>query len=117
LSPPVFSSKMTCDTDGVAPFTDKTGTVIVFNNGDVAINIRGLRPSTAYTCLMICNVGQKVQAATCSTNSRGTLAALLPGLGRLGSMADGCGQPIVTAFTDDPDDLGDFCNTGYGSNQ
>ena len=114
LSLPVFSSKMICDTDGVSPFTDKAGTAIIFNNGDLALHIRGLRPSTAYTCLIACNVGAKVVTAPCSTNTKGTLATLLPGLGRSDSLASGCGQPVVTAFVDDPNDGGDFCMTGYG---
>jgi hypothetical protein len=109
----VFKSQMICDTDGVAPFTDVVGVATISDNGNLKVKIRELRPSTAYTCLIFCNVGSKVAPAPCSTNAKGTLDALLPGLGRSENLASGCGQPGVTVFTDDPDDLGDFCMSGY----
>jgi hypothetical protein len=105
----VFRSQMICDTDGLAPFTDVRGTVSIFDNGKLQVLIRRLRPNTTYTCQPHCLVGDLFAVAPCLTNARGTLNALLPGLGR------SCGQPVVTIFVDDPDDLGDFCESGYGS--
>jgi hypothetical protein len=109
----VFKSQVVCDLDGVAPFNDLvSGVATIFDNGD--LKLKGLRKNTLYTCLFICNVGAKVFAADCSTNSKGKLEVLLEGLGPSADLGDSCGQPIVTLFTDDPDDDGDFCNTGYG---
>lgn len=120
--PSVFKSKMLCDTDGQieTPFTDVTGSAAIFDNGDLTVTIRKLKPSTEYTCRIICNNG--LEQASCSTNAFGKLDVLLPGLGRSGSLVNGCGQPIVTAFTTtsgtdnhpNPGDLTDFCQTGYG---
>jgi len=115
LSLPVFSSQMICDTDGTVqtPFTDVKGFVTIFENGDLLINIPRLRPNTVYTVRLICGAFGAPDASR-STNSRGRLLAYIPGLGRQGDLAPGCGLPAVTAFADDPDDDGDFCQTGYG---
>jgi len=114
----VFHSQMICDTDGTiqTPFTDVKGSVTIFNNGDLLVNIPKLRPNTEYTVRLICGAFGAPDAFR-STNSRGRLLALIPGLGRSGDLAPGCGQPVVTIFTDDPDDNGDFCQTGYGLDQ
>ena len=115
FSIPVFASQMICDTDGTiqTPFTDVKGIVTIFNNGDLLINIpSGLKPNTAYTVRLLCGAFGAPDASR-STNSRGRLLALIPGLGRSGDLAPGCGLPVVTAFTDDPAG-GDFCQTGYG---
>ena len=115
---PVFHAQINCDTDGTiqTPFTDVKGSVKIFNNGNLLVNIPKLRPNTEYTVRLNCTFG-RFQDASRSTNHRGRLLALIPGLGRQGDLAPGCGQPVVTVFTDDPDDNGDFCETGYGHDQ
>jgi hypothetical protein len=115
--PTVLRSQLICDIDGLAPFTDVVGSVRVNDQGDVKIKVKGLRPDTTYTCRMICSVGGLFEDAACTTDKKGAINATLRGLGRSGALADGCGQPIFTMFTDDPDDEGDFCMTGYGMNQ
>ena len=112
---PVFNSQMICDTDGTiqTPFTDVKGVVTIFDNGDLLLNIPRLRPNTVYTIRLICGAFGAPDASR-STNSRGRLLALIPDMGRQGDLAPGCGLPAVTVFTDDPDDNGDFCQTGYG---
>jgi hypothetical protein len=87
--------------------------VAIFHNGDLLPNIPGLWPNTEYSVRLICGVFG-VPDVLRSPNSRGRLLTLIPGLGRQGDLADGCGLPAVTVVTDDPDDAGDFCQTGYG---
>jgi hypothetical protein len=115
---PVCISQMICDTDGTiqTPFTDEKGAVTIFNNGDLLLNIPKLRPNTTYTVRLICGAFGAPDASR-STNSRGRLLTYIPGLGRQGDLAPGCGLPTVTVFADDPDDGGDFCQTGYGLDQ
>jgi hypothetical protein len=107
----VFKSRLLCDLDATAPFADIKGWVTIKDNGDLKVTVKGLAPVTPYTCRIICNVGGLVEEAACVTDAKGKLNAKLTGLGRSGSMADGCGQPIVTVFDPAGDD---FCNTGYG---
>ncbi|MCI0558079.1 MAG: hypothetical protein MN733_06260 [Nitrososphaera sp.] len=110
-----FTYQFICDLDGAAPFTDLEGGRAVLDSatGDLTVRLFGLLPDTAYTCRISCQFG-KFADATCSTNSNGRLRASLPGLGRSGDLATGCGFPNVTVFADDPADAGDFCQNGYG---
>jgi hypothetical protein len=111
----VFKSQMICDLDGAAPFTEKTGSASIHANGDVHVHIKGLLADTTYTCLAGCATGFKVATRPCATDDKGNLHVNLKGLGLEGPLASGCGFPLITVFADDPSDLGDFCQTGYGS--
>jgi hypothetical protein len=111
----IFTYQFIGDLDGAAPFTDREGGQAILNSetGDLAVGLAGLRPNTVYTCCISCQF-DKFADAPCPTNRRGSLLAFLPGLGRSGDLATGCGFPNVTIFADDPADAGDFCQNGYG---
>ena len=111
----IFTYQFIGDLDGAAPFTDREGGQAILNSeiGDLAVGLAGFRPNTVYTCRISCQF-DKFADAPCPTNRRGSLLAFLPGLGRSGDLATGCGFPNVTIFADDPADAGDFCQNGYG---
>jgi hypothetical protein len=91
------------------------GVPTISANGNLKVKISGLRPATDYTCRISCAIGGLFADGICSADTDGKINALLPGLGLSGALANGCGQPIVTVFVDDPADDGDFCESGYGS--
>jgi hypothetical protein len=103
----VFSSKMIC----AAPVTNGTGSATIFNNGDLQVKIRGLKPNATYTCRIFCGIAGLFADAACTTNAKGKLDTVVPGLGRSGTLANGCGEPGVSVFNF----VDTFCATGYGS--
>jgi len=104
----VFASQMVCQ----APLAKVVGSAAIFNNGDLKLKIPGLKPNTVHTCVIVCEVGGLVAAAPCGpTNAKGKLNTVLPGLGRSGTLAGGCGEPVVSVF----DSGNTFCASGYGS--
>lgn len=114
LASPVLAGQFTyqfiCDLDGAAPFTDLEGGRATLDpaTGDLRVRLFGLEPNTAYTCVVSCQFN-KAAGAPCTTDHKGRLNAELPGLGRSGDLATGCGYPNVTVFAGD-----DFCQNGYG---
>ena len=112
LNLPVFSSQMICDTDGADPFTDTKGFVTIFDDGDLLINIPGLRPNKDYRVVLGCLVGSKLVFQDRATSSRGRLLTVIPGLGRSDGLASGCAFPTVNLFP--PAGGPEFCYTGYG---
>jgi hypothetical protein len=111
---PVFSSEVICDTDGADPFTDTKGLVTIFDNGNLLVSIPRLLPNQVYKVVLACQVGGKLVFEDRSTNSRGRLLALIPGLGRSGPLATGCALPTVNLFPVSDPQLPGFCYTGYG---
>jgi len=111
----VFESKMICNTDGADPFTDTKGSVTIFDNGNLLINIPRLLPNKPYRVALGCAVGNKGPVfEDRSTNSRGRLLAFILGLGRSGPLATGCALPLVTVSAVDPPGGPEFCYAGYG---
>ena len=105
-----FTYHFICDLDGAPPFTDVEDgrATLDSETGDLTVKLSELQPNTTYTCVVSCQFN-KAASAPCTTDRKGKLHAFLPGLGRSGALATGCGYPNVTVFAGN-----DFCQNGYG---